>query len=98
MDQQSKSTKDQDQPLLFTPQRVELIVKSNKETNGMVKMGQESRWTKRQNKLRIKTGYCCLTPERVQLTVNSKSETNGRVKMGQESRLAAVVYPQNKSN
>ena len=29
---------------LFTPERVELTVSSKKETNGRVRMGQESRW------------------------------------------------------
>ena len=73
------------------PERVKLTVNSKKETNGRVKMGQESKWAWSQNGPRVKMGYCCLPPERVELTVNSRKETNGRVRMGQESRWAAVV-------
>ena len=68
------------------PERVELTVNSKKETNGMVKIGQESKWAKGQD------GLLWFTPERVELTMNSKKETNGRVEMGQESRWATVVY------
>ena len=64
------------------PERVEVTVNSKKETNGMVKMGQGSKWAKSQNGPRINMGYCCLPPERVELTVNSKRDTNRRVKMG----------------
>ena len=53
---------------------------SKKETNGMVKMGQESKWAKDQDGL---------------LTVNSKKETNGRVTMGQGSGWADVVWNYN---
>ena len=40
---------------LFTPERVELTVNSKKETNGRVKMGQESKWTKSQDGLLLFT-------------------------------------------
>ena len=44
---------------------------SKKETNGRVKMGQESRWA----------AVVYPTPERVELTVNSNKEPNDRVKV-----------------
>ena len=78
----------QDGLLLFTPGRVKLTVNSKKETNGRVKIAQESKWAKRQNGPRIKMGWCHLPPERVKLTVNTKKETNSRVKIGQESKWA----------
>ena len=40
------------------PERVELTVNSKKETNGRVKMGQESRWVKNQDGSRVKMGCC----------------------------------------
>ena len=70
------------------PERLKLTANSKKETNGMVKIGQESKQAKSQNGPRIKMGWCHLPPERVRLTLNTKKETNIRVKMGQESKWA----------
>ena len=56
------------------PERVQLTVKSKRETNGRVKIGQESKLNKGQNGPRVKMGCCCLPPERVELTVNNKKK------------------------
>ena len=70
------------------PERVKLTVKSKKETNSRVKMGQGSRWASVIYPLKDSKWVAAVNPERVKLTVNSKKETNSRVKMNQESKWA----------
>ena len=56
------------------PERVELTVNSKKETNGRVKMGQESYWT------------TMVYLRKSQTNSEQQEETNGRVEIGHESK------------
>ena len=80
------------------PERVKLTVNSKKETNGRVKVGQESKWAKDQHGLLLFTPLKSRTNSEQQERSKWQSQSGPRVIMDQGSTWAAIVYPLKESN